>query len=134
MSELNTGKVLFLDDDKFLLGIYKEKFADAKCVLQTAETVDDALRILRGGFVPDVLIVDLQLPGKDGFVFLESIHQQHLAQGAYVMVLTNHSEENDRKRANDLGIGTYIIKAEMIPDEVVRAAVAEITKKNTGGA
>ena len=72
MSGLDNGKVLLLDDDTFLQKIYTEKFAEARCSFHAATSVDDALRILRSGFVPDVLIVDIELKEKDLKLILAS--------------------------------------------------------------
>jgi CheY-like chemotaxis protein len=132
MNTLNNGTILFLDDDTFLVKIYEEKFRDAGCHIQVAHAVDEAVRMLRGGFVPDVVIYDLELKEKDGFQFMQILKEQHLAQGAYCIALTNHSGENDREKAMELGTHAYIVKAEMIPDEVVRMALEAVTKKARG--
>ena len=128
MSELSSGKILLLDDDTFLVGIYKEKFMEKKYAVQAVFTVDEALRIIRGGFVPDAIIFDLEMKGKDGFVFLQTLREQKLAQGAYLIALTNHSGVEDRAKAIDLGTNRYIVKAEMIPEEVVFATENAIAK------
>jgi DNA-binding response OmpR family regulator len=122
------GNILLLDDDSFLTKIYSAKFSEAGCHVQSAGSVDDALRILRGGFVPDAVIFDLELKDKDGFQFLEALREQKLAQRAYLLALTNHSEESHSTRAAALGASSYVVKATMIPDEVVSLVVGEISK------
>lgn len=129
MNMQNTGKVLLLDDDSFLVKIYNEKFAAAGCIVQSASGVDDALRILRNGYVPDVVIFDLEMKDKNGFQFLETIRDQKLAQGAYLLALTNHSEESSVKRAMDLGASSYVVKATMIPEEVLALGLQHVAKK-----
>lgn len=132
MNMLNNGNVLLLDDDTFLVKIYDEKFKEAGCAVKAMHTVDEAIRALRGGFVPDAVIYDLEMKEKDGFQFMELLKEQHLAQGAYFVALTNHSEEAAKKRALELGTNLYIVKAEMIPDELVRMVLETISSKNSG--
>lgn len=132
MSELHNGNVLLLDDDTFLVGIYKSKFLERAYSVQALNSVDEALRIIRGGFIPDAIIFDLEMKGKDGFAFLQALREHNLARGAYLIALTNHSGEEDRKKATDLGTHKYIIKAEMIPDEVVLATIDAVAKKKAG--
>jgi DNA-binding response OmpR family regulator len=129
MGELNNGKILLLDDDSFITKIYESKFAEASCSVRSAGSVDDAMRILRAGYVPDVIIFDVEMKGKDGFEFLKELREYKLAIGAHLIALTNHSGEADRKKAMELGTKEYIVKAEMIPEEVVRAVLATIAKK-----
>jgi two-component system repressor protein LuxO len=123
------AKVLFLDDDTFLVKIYNEKFVESGCEFQSAYSVDDALRLLRGGYKPDILIADLELPDQSGLALLQQIHDEHLAEGAHIIVLTNHSEEYVKQRALELGAHDYVVKAEMIPAEVVQMVLNEVGNK-----
>src|ERR1043166_2015556 len=129
MSDLNNGNILLLDDDAFLVKIYNGKFIQAGCNFQSAYTVDDALRILHRGFVPHVVIFDIEMKGKDGFNFLQAIRDQKLAQGAYIIALTNHSGLEDRQHAEALGTDKYIVKEEMIPKKAVPARPLAVKKK-----
>jgi two-component system chemotaxis response regulator CheY len=127
--EANNKKILLIDDDSFLLGIYKGKFSEAGCIVEACKNVDDALHALRGGFVPDAAVFDLAMGGKDGFAFLEELIAEKLAQGAYLMALTNDSKSEDKARAKELGAHAYVVKAEMIPDEVVKAVLDALQRK-----
>ena len=132
MNEPNRDKVLFLDDDEFFVNIYKRKFTEKGYVIQVAKSVDEALDQIHNGFVPDAIIFDLEMKEKDGFIFLEALRDRHLAEGAYLIALTNHSAAEDRRRALELGTNMYIVKAEMIPDEVLDKTINAIEKRKTG--
>jgi DNA-binding response OmpR family regulator len=125
----NKGNILLLDDDVFLSGIYKEKFTEAGCTIQTVDSVSEALRIVRGGFAPDVILFDITVKEENGFAFIQALRDEHLAQGAYLVALTNHQEEASRQHATELGVDDYIVKAEMIPTEVVQMILSAIRHK-----
>ena len=123
------GSILLLDDDKFLVDMYGMKFANAGFLVHTCLSVSDALQMLRGGFPADAVVFDLVMPEHDGFSFLETLRSEKIAPGAVAIALTNQSSDSEKKRLEELGIDRYIVKASMIPSEVVEAVKEEIAKK-----
>jgi CheY-like chemotaxis protein len=80
-----------------------------------------------GLFVPDLVLMDIQLPGKDGFALLEEIRQSPCA-GLRVVALTAHAMSGDKERALQAGFDGYITKPIDIrnfPDQVRRALAGE---------
>ena len=75
--------------------------------------------ILRGGYDPNILLLDLIMPIADGFSIYENIKKEDLAKGAIAIMLTNQSMASDISRARELGVEGYIVKATTIPSEVV---------------
>jgi CheY-like chemotaxis protein len=72
---------------------------------------------------PDLVLMDIQLPGKDGFALLQEIRQSPLA-GIRVVALTAHAMTGDREQALDAGFDGYITKPIDIldfPSQVERA-------------
>jgi CheY-like chemotaxis protein len=116
----NTKKKIFIiDDDSFLLSMYSMKFDKNGFESKVAANGTEALEILRGGYRPDVLIIDLIMPVMDGFTMYENIKKENLAPGALAVMLTNQGTVSDINRAKELGINSYIVKATTIPSEVV---------------
>jgi len=122
------GVVLILDDDRFLLDMYAVKFQQIGFRVHASLSSQEALKTLREGFSPSVILFDLIMPEGDGFTFLDTIKKEHLAKDAKTMALTNEMNEDEKKRIMDLGADDYIVKATMIPSEVV-ARVAEKTTR-----
>lgn len=108
-----------VDDDKFLLDMYALKFKHGGLEVNTAVGAPDALNKLRDGFIPDILLLDVVMPGMDGIDLLSEIKKQHLADGAVVIILTNQGQQADIDRAKAVGIAGYIVKASTIPSEVL---------------
>jgi len=120
---------MLVDDDKFLLDMYSMKFTQGGFQVQACLSVKDALDTLRGGYQPDAILFDLIMPQQDGFAFLEALQKEKLAPAAIRIALTNQSDDTERKRAEEMGAQKYIIKASMIPSEVVVAVGEVIGKK-----
>jgi len=78
---------------------------------------------------PDLVLMDIQLPGKDGFMLLQEIRQSSFA-AVRVIALTAHAMTGDRERALDAGFDGYITKPIDIrnfPNQVQRALQGERT-------
>ena len=129
MTDTPKGSILILDDDKFLVEMYGMKFTSNGYKVQTCLSTNEALEALKGGFNPDCIIFDLVMPERDGFSFLQALSESKLAEGAALIALTNQSIDSEKAKAENLGVDRYIVKASMIPSEVVSAVEEEIKKK-----
>jgi len=118
--------ILIIDDDIFLLNMYSLKFRESGFDV-CAETSSEHALVLLKKSSPDIILMDLMMPLIDGFETLKQIHEQKLAPNACIIVLSNLGEQKDRERARALGIHGYIVKASMVPSEVV-AQVIKIMK------
>ena len=125
------GNILLTDDDKFLLDMYGMKFSQSGYTVEACLSAKEALGILRGGFKPDVILFDLTMPELDGFSFLKALSDEHLAPEALKIALTNQSDESEQAKAVQLGALRCIVKASMIPSEVVNTVNEEIGKHHS---
>jgi CheY-like chemotaxis protein len=128
MIEATKGNVLLVDDDKFLVDMYGMKFTAAGYSVQICLSAKDALQVLQGGFVPVVILFDLTMPEMDGFAFLKAVNDGKLAEGALKIALTNQNSPEEQTKAAELGAARYIVKASMIPSEVVNTVAEELAK------
>lgn len=122
-------RVLIIDDDAFLLDMYALKFSQKNFIVETASGTLMALEKLRGGYTPDIIVVDLVMPAMDGFEFLETIHREELAKEALLIILSNLGQQEDIDRGLALGAAGYIIKASATPSEVVEKVLATIESR-----
>lgn len=112
-------KILIIDDDKFLLDMYAMKFGKNNFEVKTASDGTETFDILKKGYRPDILLLDLIMPGMDGISIYENIKKDNLAPGAIAVMLTNQGIASDINRAKEVGVEGYIVKATTIPSEVV---------------
>jgi len=112
-------KVLIVDDDKFLLNMYSIKFSKNNFEVNSAISGEEAITKIKEGYVPDIILLDIVMPGMDGFEVLDSLKKTNIAPNALVIMLTNQGQLSDIEKAKTFGINGYIIKATTIPSEVV---------------
>jgi putative two-component system response regulator len=122
-------KVLIVDDDKFLLNMYSIKFTKNNFEVNSATSGEEAFTKIKEGYVPDIILLDIVMPGMDGFEILASLKKTNIAPNAMIIMLTNQGQLSDIDKAKSFGISGYIIKATTIPSEVVEE-VTKIYNKN----
>lgn len=111
-------KILIVDDDKFLLDIYSLKFKSGGFEIDTAFDGEDALKKIREA-APDILLLDIVMPGMDGIEVLKKIKDEKIGGGMTIIILSNQSQQSDIDKATALGVDGYIIKASSTPSEVL---------------
>lgn len=125
------GNIILIDDDKFLLDMYAMKFTQQGFVVQAALSAGAAIELLRGGYKPDAIIFDLLMPECDGFMLLEKLKQEKLGGGALKIALSNQNTDAEKEKAKELGADDYIVKATMIPSEVVNSVAAALSRRKS---
>jgi len=123
-------KILIVDDDKFLLDMYATKFSEHAFEVDTAMNGGDVIEKLASGENhPDIMLLDIVMPGTDGFGVLQELKDKKLINGMTVIILSNLGQQEDIDKGLTLGAHGYIVKASATPSEVV-VRVSEIIKNN----
>ena len=116
-------KILLVDDDAFLRDMYAVKFKEAGHEVSAAPDAASGLGHLESD-APDVVLLDMVMPGMDGITFLETALKLPNVGSTKFVVLSNQSETADKERAEKAGAAGYIVKAESVPSEVVKEVEA----------
>lgn len=116
-------KILLVEDDNFLSDLLARRFGEEECTFIHAESGEKALEILATE-MPDIVLLDLVLPGISGFDILERIKKDERTKGIPVVVLSNLSQESDIQRAIELGAVRHEVKAHLSPNEIVLLAAS----------
>ncbi len=116
-------KILLVDDDVFLRDMYATKFSELSHEVVAVDTGERALEALETNTF-DVVLLDMIMPGMTGIELLEKINAQELTKRPACIVLSNQGGKEEIEAAERAGAKGYIIKAELIPSEVV----AQVTK------
>ena len=105
--------ILVVDDDPYDRELTALAFQDAcpTCRLTFAGSGPSALALLRGGVHPDLILLDVHMPGMNGFDLLEVLRADPFLGGISVVVLTTSGAERDRERARALQAHGYLVKA-----------------------
>lgn len=114
-------KVVIVEDDKFLGGLVSKKLIDEGCVVRHVESGEPAQAVIESD-IPDLVFLDLLLPGMSGFDVLAGLKKNDKTKGIPVIILSNLGEREDIRRGLDLGATSFLIKASMTVDSIVGEA------------
>jgi len=112
-------KLLLVEDDKFLRDLFAKKLISEGYEVVEALNGEDGITLAKE-LKPDLILLDLILPGIDGFGALVKIKENPSTNQIPVIILSNLSQEEEIKRALDLGAADYIIKANFTPSEIIK--------------
>ncbi len=121
-------KILIADDELIMRELLKEaleKLEDRGVELLLAENGKDAIESIRTE-KPELVILDVMMPGIDGFEVCNTIKNELGMKDVYVLMLTAKGQEHDRQKGKDVGADIYITKP-FDPDEIA-GKVAQILK------
>lgn len=116
-------KVLIVDDDAFLSGIYATKLELEGFAVVSARDGDEGLRTALKE-TPDLILLDVLMPKLDGFEVLKRLKADDTTKDIPVIMLTNLGQKEDVEKGLTEGAVDYLIKAHFVPAE----AVAKIKK------
>lgn len=120
-------KVLIAEDDKFLANAYRVKLTKAGFEVKIVSDGEEAVTILPT-FIPDILILDLVMPKKDGFMVLADMKKNPVWSKIPVIVASNLGQKEDIQKAMSLGANDYIIKSDFSLSKLVDKINALIKK------
>ncbi|MES2315027.1 MAG: response regulator [Patescibacteria group bacterium] len=115
--------VLWVEDDKLIGSILAKKLISSGFNLSHAKNGEEAIAHLKDN-VPDIIILDLMLPGMDGFEILQKARMDERLKKVPAMILSNLSKPSDIEKAKMLGAAKYMVKASSSLDQIV----AEVKK------
>lgn len=102
-----SAHLLLVDDDRLILATLSSGLQDMGYQVSTAESVDAAEALLTSGLRPDLAIVDVRMPGRDGLALAERL--RNLDQIPFLM-LSASSDAQNVARASDIGALGYLVK------------------------
>ena len=113
--------ILIVEDENFLVKALKDNFEAAGYVVDVALDGEDAIEKVQMSH-PDLVLLDLLLPKKDGFFVLETLKKNPELQKIPVIVLSNFGGDDSIKRAITAGADDYLVKSQHSIDEVIGCA------------
>ncbi|NCQ54559.1 response regulator [Candidatus Saccharibacteria bacterium] len=111
-------KIAIIEDDSVISQMYRMKFEADGFDVQLANNGKRGVELVEA-FLPDIILLDLQMPEMDGAEALEIIRGHEWGKNIPVIILTNLGEEESPKQVRSLGIHSYIVKANLTPRQVV---------------
>ena len=114
----NGVKILLVEDDHFLRDILAQKLRDAGYRVVQSIDGEGAIRLINDE-KPNLVLLDLILPGIDGFEVLKQKKESQELVNIPVIILSNLGQKEEIDRGLALGASDFIIKAHFTPSEIV---------------
>ena len=119
--------VLIIEDDPVLSKMYMEKFINEGFNVLTAFDGESGFDMAVNNKV-DIILLDVMLPRVSGIDLLKKLREHEKGKNTLVVVLTNLADSEEKKRALELGVKDYLVKAMQNPAQVVDR-VKELLRK-----
>ena len=122
------AKVLVAEDDSLLSSMIIRRLQadgyDTEAVYDGAQTLEKIK-----GWKPDLLLLDILMPGKNGYDVLEVMQVEGLRGGMHIIILTNLSAKEDIDRAKKYGVTDFLVKAQTSLAEVADKVKGSLASK-----
>ena len=110
--------ILIAEDDKFLSSAYHIKLSKLGYEVVIVSDGEQVMKYLNEKPLPDLLLLDLVMPVKDGFTTLKEIRSQDIFKKLPIIVASNLGQGEDVKKAKEMGAVDYIIKSDLSLQEL----------------
>ena len=122
-TNLKGKKLLWVEDDQFLKNIISHKLAQEDVAIVYAQEGQSALA-LAASEKPDLIVLDILLPGIDGVEVLRQLKANPATQAIPVIMFSNVDDKARIDETHKLGVAGFFVKTSMTMDEII----AEMSK------
>jgi len=110
--------ILIIEDDKFLRELIAQKLIKEGFEISEAVDGEEGIKKVKEE-KPDLVLLDLILPGIDGFEVLSRMREESTLTSIPVIILSNLGQKEDVEKGLKLGAVDYLIKAHFTPGEII---------------
>ena len=111
--------IMVVEDDSFVADIYRTKLTQSGFEVIVATNGLEAIEKLGSRTIPDLMLLDIVMPYKDGIEVLQEIKSDKKLKDIPVILLTNLSQKEEIDKGMKLGACDYLIKSHFTPSEVL---------------
>lgn len=116
---MKKNKILLIEDDKSLIKILKKAINTDEYEIVLAVNADQGFRLAKEKN-PNVIVLDVLMPGKTGFDCLRQLKNEPKTKKIPVIILSNLGQDEEIRLAISLGASGYLVKANFTIDEVIK--------------
>jgi len=120
-------KILIIEDDKFLRELITQKLFKEGYEVSEAVDGEEGLKKIKEE-KPGLVLLDLILPGIDGFEVLARMREEPTLSSIPVIILSNLGQKEDVEKGLKMGAVDYLIKAHFTPGEIIEKIKAALKR------
>jgi len=110
--------ILLIEDNPLLTGMYTAAFKKRGIEVFIAHNGEEGFKIIND-HKPDLVLLDLFMPGMNGFEILERMKADPEMKDIKVIMLTVSPKKEDEQKARSLGVIDYLLKQELHLNDIV---------------
>lgn len=110
--------IVLIEDEEIISSLLTKKLGEAGYAIKVAPNGIEGIRLVTE-LHPVLLLLDMMLPGRDGFWVMEELGRQGIMPALPVVVISNSGQPVEVERALQLGARDYLIKVNFDPQEVL---------------
>ena len=122
------SKILLIEDERVLCEMYAIKFKVAGLNLLVAYGGYEGLSLAKKS-KPNLILLDIKMDDLDGFEVLKALKQDPSMVHIPVFLLTNVGEKDNAAKGLGLGAEQFLIKAELLPQQVLNKVLERLAKE-----
>jgi len=122
------AKILLIEDERVLCEMYSIKFKVAGLNLLVAYGGYEGLSLAKKN-KPNLILLDIRMDDLDGFEVLKRLKHDPSMTDIPVFLLTNVGEKDNAAKGLGMGAEKYLIKAELLPQQVVDVVLERLAKE-----
>lgn len=111
-------KILIAEDDQFISTAYRIKLTKAGYEVLVTADGEAATKAIET-YQPDLIILDLIMPVKDGFTVLQELKDNPQWSTIPVIVASNLGQKEDMEKATSLGASEFVVKSDLSLEELI---------------
>ncbi len=129
------NKILFIDDEKALVEMYRYIFEKNGYKFITTFDIEEALKMAEAE-KPDIILLDIIIPkpenvvAEQGYDYLKKVKSNPKTKGIPVIIFSNLDTPQDRKKYKELGAFAFVFKRDCGPKEVLDFINKTIKRNN----
>ena len=124
-------KILIVDDDELLLGIYAKNFRDEGFEVFTAHDGEEAWKMISAGNIPSVVFTGIIMPRLSGFELIAKMQSDPKLASIPVAINSHRGRPEDEKLAKEMNVDDFIVQGTTTPLEAVRRIELLLGIQNT---
>lgn len=128
---MSSKKIIIIEDDLLISKMMETKLKNMlpNCDITRAFNGEEGLKSIKQN-MPDLILLDLAMPKKNGFQVLEEMKKSNLLGKIKIIILTNLGHEDDRKTIEEIHQVPYFIKSDT-NIETITQLIAETLNEGT---
>jgi DNA-binding response OmpR family regulator len=111
-------KILLVEDEELIYSLLEKKLTQAGYEVTVATNGEEGLKKIKE-VSPDIILLDIIMPQKDGFSVMEEIRKDKELQRIPIIVISNSGQPVELNKAKELGAKDWIIKTDFDPQEII---------------